>query len=85
MPAFSTCCRRYASSDENNSLPSSAHWGELHIMVDLMVVGTRFWTREVLRFCELAKLHFCLLVFLQGNVVRMEEQMFDFVLDLVLA
>jgi len=25
-------------------------------MVDLMVVGMRFWTREVLRFCELAEL-----------------------------
>ncbi|QCD85651.1 hypothetical protein DEO72_LG3g171 [Vigna unguiculata] len=36
--------------------PSSAHWGELHIVVDLMAVGTRFWTREVLRFCELAEL-----------------------------
>ncbi|QCD86228.1 hypothetical protein DEO72_LG3g749 [Vigna unguiculata] len=24
------------------------HIGELHIMVDVMVVGTRFWTREVL-------------------------------------
>jgi len=43
--------------------------GELHIMVDLMVVGTRFWTHEVLRFCELAELHFCLLVFLQVSAI----------------
>jgi len=43
--------------------------GELHIMVDVMVVGTRFWTREVLRFCELAELHFCLLVFLPVSAI----------------
>jgi len=43
--------------------------GELHIMVDAMVVGTRFWTREVLRFCEMAELHFCLLVFLQVSAI----------------
>jgi len=38
-------------------------------MVDLMVVGTRFWMREVLRFCELAELHFYLLVFLQVSAI----------------